>query len=625
MPEINMKKRKIFCFVLIVVLLGSFVIAQSDNDISEEKKIDNAYSCLNNEIKTAEKILLQDAIFGVLAVGSNEILLKKIDEEKKSDEDCWPKADCKIKETAQVLLAYDRIGKDTGKIKDWLISKSANMSNIAWYLEIDTQGVPSECNIKYSEAEHKINLNEDGKISGNLGNCLKVAREEYWLEINSQCIDKEFEISCNNSNFLSALVYQKRGGNIIFVISKEQSASLGASVIEKIDAKCLSTGSSCDYEGTLWAAIALEEIKEDNEDYMPYLLAMSEDNSKFLPEAFLYTLGQQDLYFKIIEKQKMGKYWEIAGSSYGKFYDTSVALLAIEGDNNNVEEQNAKNYLLSVQTKEGCWGDNNIRDTAFILYSAWQRSISGASEKVDCIEANYFCEFSNKCLESQGKVFDDLACSGIKKCCSVKVKELSCFEKQGIICSTEQKCTGNTEISSDGSCCVEGECVDKTKDCTGEGCADKTKENPCDAYDGICRTSCSDEEEEKEEVDCLSNDEICCAEKVKDPTPDSEPDSEGSKIRIYILIFGILILLIIIAIVYRRKRGGRVQEGKERGGAENVAMGPRGPGEYPMMAPQERYAPSQRGVISNSVRRTSVGRSQADKEMDEMMRNLKNK
>jgi len=622
MLKINMKKREIFVFVLIVVLLSSFAIAQSSNssttnkEDSESKKINNAYDCLKEQIKNNKEIALKDAIFGVLAVGSNDILLKKIEEEKKSDRDCWPKADCKIRESAQMLLAYDRISKDTSKIKDWLLSKEIGIKDLIWYFEIDLQGnAASECNIKYDSLDHKIKIGSDRKIKGTSsgpGPCFKIAYNEYWLRLEGSCIDKEFEISCTDSDFISALVYQKKGGSTVYVTSKTKLTSAGASVTEKIDAKCLSTGSSCDYEGTLWAAIALEGIEEDGIKYVPYLLAMSEDNSKFLPEAFLYMLGQTDSYNKIIEKQKGGKYWEMVGTPNNKFYDTSVALLAIGGTGYD-QEAAAKNYLLSVQTKEGCWNGNNIRDTAFVLYSAWKKGISvPPRDETSCAEAGKFCEFSDACLDAGGIATDEI-CSGTRKCCSKRVEE-SCEEKKGITCASDEECNGGkggNAPSSDGNCCL-------------GICTKKVVENSCEISGGNCDTNCGDDEEEDEDVNCLNIREICCVEKKEDPTP--SPD--GNKTWIYILIFGILILLVIIAIVYRTKIQMWMYKRKEKGreGAAIQRGPPRGPprgqGGYAM--PQQRY-PIRQPIQSQPMRGPIArgAKSSTDKEMEETMKKLK--
>ena len=60
---------------------------------------------------------------------------------------------------------------------------------------------------------------------------------------------------------------------------------------EKVDSLCFGE-SDCNYEGTLWASLALSSLGEDIKSYLPYLITIAdeENNKDFLSEAFLYYL-----------------------------------------------------------------------------------------------------------------------------------------------------------------------------------------------------------------------------------------------------------------------------------------------------------------------------------------------
>jgi hypothetical protein len=128
----NTMKKSVFprVFVLLAIVLMVFSMgfgfaAENDSDedsggiidaddgVDEGSAIDKAYECLETEIAEND-VSLQESVFSTLALGSKSKLNDVIEDEEGSD--CWPKGGCKVKETAQVLLAYERAGKDTEDI-----------------------------------------------------------------------------------------------------------------------------------------------------------------------------------------------------------------------------------------------------------------------------------------------------------------------------------------------------------------------------------------------------------------------------------------------------------------------------------------------------------------------------
>lgn len=546
-----MRKEVSLVVVIFIVLSLNIVFATNHTDVSKgtetkviptiaqdyDDSIKKAYSCLDNQIKDKTSMSLQEAVFGTLALGSKKNLDDIIESKKRPNDNCWPREGCTIKDTSQVLMAYDRINKDSSKIKTWLSTKNSTPIELSWFLEIDiTNHVPSQCTLKYDSTERKIQINDEMKIEGNPGNCLSVSSSGYWLRIRDSCVDKKFEVSCEE-DFVTTLLYQRSNGGTVFVSSETHSAPSLGTTSELINAKCFKTGTNCDYEGTLWASLALQGAEEDVSSYIPYLIALSGDNQKYFPSSFIYMLRDSkdadDQYGEILQLQKQNKYWEMIGTPYNRYYDTSIAMLSLEGTSTN-ELVNAKNYLVTIQEENGCWNSNNIRDTAFILYSGWPEDNvntgggSGTSSIESCENAGHYCESRLSCTGGGGNILNNFACSSPKICCSIKAEqEETCQEKGGEICIAGEECSVTKVQAANGACCL-----DKCR---------KVEENTCEATNaGVCRNSCTDNEEEVSEG-CTGG-YVCCAEK---------PKKEGSWFWIIMLI--ILIIILILAIIFRNK------------------------------------------------------------------------
>ncbi len=604
-----MIKKEIYLF-FILILIFSFIVNAAEDDVDtdssnlldDNKLIDKAYKCLENRIKD-KTISLEEAIFSTLAIGE-KTESKKIIDEQKSTKDCWPKSSCSIKTTSQVALAYERIGKSTADIKKWLLSNSDITKDLLWYLQIDIANhIPAKCDIDSGSGKSQITILDDMTITGNPGSCLRIANLDYWLRIENTCLDKRFKISCDQ-DFVSSLIYQKQQDGTTYVSSETHSATSLGATYEKVNAKCFKTGNSCDYEGTLWATLALEKMRYENvSEFIPYLLAMSDENSKYFPNSFIHILtGSDDNYASVVEKQKQNKYWDIIGSSYGRFYDTSLAMLSLQTTSSS-ESESAKQYLLGIQTEDGCWDNNNIRSTGFILYSGFGKDVprgpGGArSDAESCERAGYSCEIESDCRAAGGNILANYDCTTtFGLCCSIKETEKTCTELGGDECTSNQECSEREVPSAEGTCCL-------------GTCENKRAQNTCEVNGGDCASSC-DSSEEKSSFSCTDSEEICCVEK-------DEPIKPKSNI-IWILILGILILLVIIAIIYRTKIQIWWHTFTGRMSSSPVTRGPP-PGASPSLMSSNYRRISPRPQIRPSTRRPA---SQVDKEMEETLKKLK--
>ena len=137
--------KKSLLIVILSIFLLSFVIAQNastNQSISQTNPnsnvADKAYQCLQSQIdsKSQNTLSLQESVFSVLALGSNSKALSVIDG-KIIGGNHWQESTNPLKDTSQVLLAYDRIGRNTDTIKSWLLSNKRPATDLTWYLEID--------------------------------------------------------------------------------------------------------------------------------------------------------------------------------------------------------------------------------------------------------------------------------------------------------------------------------------------------------------------------------------------------------------------------------------------------------------------------------------------------------
>ncbi len=542
----------LICISLIFILSSSLLlIGQTNNDSDDggNVEIDNApetdantisnkkgYEWLTNEVDgKCDELTLNEQIAVLLALGYKS----DINSECKNalaptaDIECWPIGNCNLKTTSQAILALSKAGYNTEKAVEWLISQNTTSTDLTWYLEIDSNSATS-CSITYgSGGGYNINIGEDKKISGSAGGCLSLESHGYWFRISSSCYNNGFTIECDQP-FLTTLLYSELGSDTIYVSEKVSSASASAATSEKIETLCFKQGSSCDYEGSLWATSVLDYKGKKISSFVPYLNALIKENSRYLPESFLYSLtDQEDFRISLVDKQK-NNHWDESGD---RFYDTAIAMLSLSSDV-STEKDNTIAWLLETQDAAGGW-KSNVLNTAWILYSTWPiRTIEPDNPQLDCELSNYYCSSRTSCSLSGGNEKSGYLCPGVDICCDVLKPVSTCEEKQGIICNSDETCSlsgrsvSASDILSDQICCVGGTCKPKTEPIANE----------CEDANGVCSVSCDTDEEERD-LNCEVSSDVCCFAK-EDPEPTNYT---------WIIILGVLILLIILGILFREK------------------------------------------------------------------------
>lgn len=617
-------------FLLTLVVLSSLIFAAVATQ-DEATKVNNAYQCLEDKVNATTCTYLTDEqkFFTLLTIGECE------DETKAAAADnltCWPKpsTNCKVKPTAQGILAMDASGEDTTNAEEWLMNHNATAKDLVWLLQVESSEAVS-CTVKTDASTDTVTIGVDKKVTSiSGGNCFSAFGQgegyggNYWLRVKDACYNKQIEISCDK-NFLTTMLYKKDSSinTPIYVSDAPSSANGGEKTYEEVESYCFSTTGVCDvaeYESTLWAATVLKKQGYDVSAYMPYLITMAEDYEDYVPYSFLYYITHDTEYMSALWDLQNGQgYWDGVNS---KFYSTAAALLPFGGQELQ-QKTKAKDWLLASQDASGnnlgCWNSGNIRDTGFILYSVWgtfeyngngeqcdtnadcaegQKCSNGIcvpnggdectddlgcgigetcdegvciSGKQDCTDQGYFClNYDTTCLDAGGQVKDNFECSGLGVCCTQNEVLQTCAVQGGKICTASQSCGGSSVLSVEGSCCI-GNCVDIV-------------DNSCSSNGGQCLTECDSGNGQTEvSGECSSVLDVCCK-----TTTSGKGFPWG-----WIILLIVLIALVALAIVFKDKlKELWIRMRRKKGGPSGPGMAPRGLPPRPMpprgMPPQRR-------------------------------------
>lgn len=608
----NPMRKRLLVSLFLLTLLSIFSLTLVSSQTNEtQDKIDLAYTCLEDKVDgRCSALTSEEKIFTLLTI--NECRSELIDDS--SNDECWPSGNCKLKTTSQAIIALDNSNSNTDSAEDWLISQNRTASDLIWYLQIESSEATT-CSLDYSGLSYSVDVNEDKTLQGNPGPGLTIDSDGYWLRVNSNFYGEDIDVSCS-SDFVTGLLFRKPDSSTVHVFHESSSAVSQGTTTEKVVSFCFQEGGSCNYEGSLWAAFVLDSMDVDVSDHLPYLITFAEDNERFLPDAFLYSITEgTDYRASLLSKQIANERWQVSGDRY---YDTALALYPFQHETLS-EKTNSQEWLLETQDSEGCW-NGNVRNTAFILESLWPGgggSNSGdPTSPTSCLNSGNYCVPEGSC---GAQTLDGFFCAGSTSsvCCSAPAQQLTCAELGGNICSSNQVCTGGYEDSNAGDlsgndfCCVSGVCEVR-----------ETVDSLCEQKGGVCRIGSCLSGEEVSSDSCQFAGDSCCVVS-SDPV---NPPSGGSLAWVWILLICIIILT--LAIIFRDKLRHfslRIKSKFGKSGPSSKGSGPRRP----------PFSPSFRGPRPGAERRIiprqpNHGRPQkprprsgSNKELDDVLKKLK--
>lgn len=554
-----MKKSVLFLFIIAGILFLSLSVISADLNSTQ---INNGFACLSNLTTSCSSLSIGEQIFTSLATGQCTSSVSS-----SSSNGCYPSGSCNVKTTAQAILALHTSGISTANSVSWLLSQQHPTSDLNWFMQVNANSNTS-CTISYSGLSYTAGINPDNTLSNGAGNCLTVSQNGYWLAVAPSCYNTTFSISCSQQ-FTTTNLYQRQGYPTIYVSGVSNSASSGGKVTDTVGSYCFGT-SGCDYEGSLWSSLVLDSLGYDVSSYLPYLTTHAADssNQKYLPYSFLYALTSSgsDLQTLLSQQTTVNgqSYWQVSGDPY---YDTALGLLPLQSQT-SAQQASAENWLLNSSGADGCWNNNNVLDTAFILYSLAGSRAQPIAATSDCIGAGYYCASGISCNQAGGSILSQYICSGTNICCSKQLPLQTCSQQGGIICSSSQTCgaNGQTVSASDTSnsqrCCVGGACTSQS-----------IGQSNCELAGGTCQSSpCSGNEQISSNICSLSTD-YCCV-----------PNPPSSSI-LWIIILSVLIILTALAIIFRKKLKMwwiKFKSKFKKGGSANALQPrPRGPPPFP--------------------------------------------
>lgn len=468
--------RKGVLFVALLLLIG-FVSAvdrplgsdsiDAGDEVDSSMDVSNSYQWLSDNSENSNAALsVEEEAFAIMALinggkSSSNLVARLI--ERGDDAGCWPKGNCNVKDTALTVLSLKKAGRNVDKNVNWLISNGVLIPGLTrgeWRVQVESS-VGGICKFGFDGRERQFNLE---------GDFLRGASGEYYVDIKrdlsssliSNEVGKEITINCEGISgaVIISLIYKE--GNNFFILENEQSSIAklkiknGCFVRKKGEA-------NCDYESSLYAALALVESGKSLEEIFvqPYLensLTNNELHRSLLVKIFLSSQNEKEIYNKIlVGGQRRDGSW-----SAGDVFTSAFAVFALKNTNEQSAVDLGLNYLTRIKRGDGSW-NLRVRDTAMALIALEGRIQQGSvlpgqlavgkeicdnleddddDNLVDCGDSD--CESSEICIKAIEKVeicddeidndddgqidCEDLACFSSRAC-----KEEDAGEEDGLI------------------------------------------------------------------------------------------------------------------------------------------------------------------------------------------------
>lgn len=410
---------------------------------------------------------------------------------KNTNQFCWPRVNCNVKDTSIVLKALLESGENIDEGLVWLENaKSATDLNGNWYIQVKTDD-SSICKIDYiktSEMTRDLRL-----FNGKFPQC----QNSTWLNLKT-CFDStlirnfpnpEFKIQCNElDNSVISLIFNK--GADYYLLANEQGRQADIGI--KNECFGLNFKSPCNYESSLYASWILKEGKNRE---MPFYLEREYNKANNFHNALLSLIHGNDPYLtELVSRQGSRGSW-----NFNEF-TTALAVLALKDTQHQDNIEKAQEWLLKEQLNDGSW-NNNLIDTSLVLYAAFADTVilSDIGENPPCRQGYGLCSDGLCRLDCAGNF---TSCNNNNVCDSGEgCTCLDCAREQdscisGLFCDpTLGACNVPTEVCGQGLILCED-------DICRPSCLEVCNlDDTCDVDDGEDFENCAE--------DCSCGDDIC--------------------------------------------------------------------------------------------------------------------
>jgi len=511
-----------------LVLLSLFLILVLSLNVSarrvENFSASDAYGWLlsqskegsyNNDIVDTSAALLAINAAGGSAGAEKNFLTSNLNENN-----CWPKAGCKIKDTAWAIMALYKSGESStvNEAAAWLKkAQTPSLTGGNWWLQIDTSS-SGTCTIKYTKGTTEISKTikvDAGKFPDcgggtffDLKNCLEAGLLNAFASL-------ELKVDC--SPLTSAKISIAYNSGSSYYLYQEVSETTATLTVKN---GCFGSGfkdPACNYESSLYSEWAMNQIGNSLSSEL-YLREKYEQNN-VLHNAILFLTTKDKAYAEQIKRlQKSDDSWD------GNTINTAFAIIALSSDSSAVLNiGKAQEWLKTKQNEDGSW-DGKVFNTALVLYSSFYLGVEMPSctdgiknqgeRGIDCGGPCELEPYLEDCCDNKVRDTDEegIDCGGVCEVCKEKVcnNNGKCEEESGedcdvcpgdclsceVLCNDKQRSTAANEEGIDCGgyckpcsdiCSVNGKCE---IDLISQGYSDNEDSQNCpgDCYcgDGIC-------------------------------------------------------------------------------------------------------------------------------------------
>ena len=520
-----------------IIALIFVTLISSVNAFSKEQGLE----WLNKSIDFSSASI-EESSFSLLALSLNGLMSKNspgaviFQQRKDLDDDCFPRGNCNVKDTALAALADKTISVDNSGLLTWLESTITKANVEDWYIQIHTTEA-GKCTIVYDEDQTKI-VEVDGlnklKIEGQSG-------EYNWISLGllGANLDNPIEkviVDCTKPTESriddpSMVISLLRISNNEFYIYQENT---GRIVELEVNNACYpsSLNGNCNKDSSFYAAWVLKKLNKDV-TVLPYLEKNAANNRDY---ALLLAISGNERYAQLlIDSQSTIGYWDNQD-----IITTSFAINALKSFSSyNDEVKKAEDWLKLEQVvnnveNNGSYG--NVLNTASALYLVFTQGTSvidrgGLGSEFcgnDIVEGTEQCDGSSdflcpgqcsvSCDCDTQACFSDFDCDNSSQTCDQGSCILKCTSDQDCPNPSNQQCntfTGKCELrdecDSDSDCSFGEICNSVTNQCEQEILLECDSDSDCSSGE-ICNLN-NNQCEQETSLGCTSD--LDCSEGEK--------------------------------------------------------------------------------------------------------------